>query len=67
MSEIDLGKAVGHQEPDIPVSWNQRDLILYAIGIGAKKDDFPLVNVPQQTTTLAEVPPNGLRFPSSRF
>ncbi|CAL1710351.1 unnamed protein product [Somion occarium] len=44
MSEIDLGKAVGHQDPDIPVAWNQRDLILYALGIGAKKDDHSLVN-----------------------
>jgi len=41
---IDLGKAVGFQEPDLPVSWNQRDLILYALGIGAKKDDYALIN-----------------------
>ncbi|KAL4245886.1 hypothetical protein ABKN59_009193 [Abortiporus biennis] len=40
----DLGKAVGYEEPDVPVAWNQRDLILYAIGIGAKKDDFALIN-----------------------
>ncbi|KDQ51721.1 hypothetical protein JAAARDRAFT_210991 [Jaapia argillacea MUCL 33604] len=40
---IDLAKAVGHQSPDRPVAWNQRDLILYAVGIGAKKDDFSLI------------------------
>jgi hypothetical protein len=27
----------------LQVSWNQRDLLLYALGIGAKKEDFPLV------------------------
>ena len=26
------------------VSWNQRDLLLYAVGIGAKKDDHSLAN-----------------------
>jgi len=24
-------------------AWNKRDLILYAIGVGAKKDEFALV------------------------
>ncbi|OCH94644.1 peroxisomal dehydratase [Obba rivulosa] len=43
MSELDLGKAVGYQGEDLPVSWNQRDLLTYAAGIGAKKDDFSLV------------------------
>ncbi|OBZ76204.1 putative enoyl-CoA hydratase 2, partial [Grifola frondosa] len=44
MSEFDLAKAVGFQDDDQPVAWNQRDLLIYAIGIGAKKDDFAIVN-----------------------
>ncbi|EMD36906.1 hypothetical protein CERSUDRAFT_114818 [Gelatoporia subvermispora B] len=43
MSQIDLAKAVGHQGADQPVAWNQRDLLTYAAGIGAKKEDFSLV------------------------
>ena len=27
----------------VQVDWNRRDLLLYAAGIGAKKDDLPLV------------------------
>ncbi|EIM87020.1 peroxisomal dehydratase [Stereum hirsutum FP-91666 SS1] len=38
-----LKKAVGHIYPDQPVAWNKRDLLIYAIGIGAKANDFPLV------------------------
>ncbi|KIY43004.1 peroxisomal dehydratase [Fistulina hepatica ATCC 64428] len=38
-----LASVVGHKQPDQPVSWNKRDLIIYAIGIGAKHDDFPFV------------------------
>ncbi|KZT08220.1 peroxisomal dehydratase [Laetiporus sulphureus 93-53] len=44
MSQVDLAKAVGFQDDDQEVSWNQRDLLLYAVGIGAKKDDYALVN-----------------------
>ncbi|TFY57358.1 hypothetical protein EVJ58_g7072 [Rhodofomes roseus] len=44
MSGVDLAKAVGYQQEDKPVAWNQRDLLVYAVGIGAKKDDFSLVN-----------------------
>ncbi|KAH9940240.1 peroxisomal dehydratase [Amylocystis lapponica] len=44
MAEIDLGKAVGFQSPDQEVSWNRRDLLLYAIGIGARSDEYSLVN-----------------------
>ncbi|KAF9804681.1 hypothetical protein IEO21_09284 [Rhodonia placenta] len=44
MSEIDLAKAVGHQFDDQQVSWNQRDLLIYAVGIGAKADDYSIVN-----------------------
>ncbi|TFK52798.1 peroxisomal dehydratase [Heliocybe sulcata] len=40
---VDLAKVVGHQSPDKPVAWNKRDLLLYAVGIGAKKEDFPFV------------------------
>jgi peroxisomal enoyl-CoA hydratase 2 len=28
---------------NVQVTWNQRDLLLYALGIGAKKEDFGLV------------------------
>jgi len=38
-----LEQAVGHQLPPQPVSWTKRDLLTYAIGIGAKADDFPFV------------------------
>ncbi|EIW52075.1 peroxisomal dehydratase [Trametes versicolor FP-101664 SS1] len=44
MSKIDLGSAVGWADEDKPVSWNQRDVLIYSVGIGAKKDDFALIN-----------------------
>ncbi|CCM01379.1 uncharacterized protein FIBRA_03429 [Fibroporia radiculosa] len=44
MSKFDLAKAVGFQLNDKEVSWNQRDLLIYAVGIGAKKDEFSIVN-----------------------
>lgn len=43
MSAEVLEKAVGHQFPDMPVGWNKRDLLAYAIGIGAKHNDFNFV------------------------
>lgn len=43
MSGVDLVKVVGHRYPDKPVSWNKRDLLIYAVGVGAKKEDFPFV------------------------
>jgi len=39
----DLAQAVGHQNEDTPVGWNTRDLLTYAVGIGAKQNDLPLV------------------------
>ncbi|KAJ3764033.1 peroxisomal dehydratase [Lentinula raphanica] len=41
----DIAKLVGFELPDIPVSWLKRDLILYALGVGAKRteDDMPFV------------------------
>lgn len=39
----DLAKAVGHEYPSVPVTWNKRDLLIYAVGIGAKKDDLRFV------------------------
>ncbi|KAF5373790.1 hypothetical protein D9758_000685 [Tetrapyrgos nigripes] len=39
----DLSQVVGYQLPDKPVSWNKRDLLTYAVGVGAKKDDLPFV------------------------
>ncbi|GAA5902698.1 hypothetical protein JCM6882_004045 [Rhodosporidiobolus microsporus] len=39
-AKIDLDKAIGHASAPFDVSWNQRDLLLYAVGIGAKKDEL---------------------------
>ncbi|KAJ7167444.1 peroxisomal dehydratase [Mycena crocata] len=39
----DLSKVVGSEMPAKPVSWNQRDLLTYACGVGAKADDLTLV------------------------
>ncbi|KAJ7291515.1 peroxisomal dehydratase [Mycena rebaudengoi] len=36
----DLSKVVGFQTPTKPVSWNKRDLLIYACGVGAKADDL---------------------------
>lgn len=41
MSE--LAKAIGHRGEDKAVTWNTRDLLMYAVGIGAKYNDFPLI------------------------
>ncbi|KAI0039632.1 peroxisomal dehydratase [Auriscalpium vulgare] len=43
MSVAALEKAVGFQYPDQPVSWNKRDLLAYALGIGAKGTDYNFV------------------------
>lgn len=42
---FDLAKAVGYEFEDQPVSWTRRDLLLYAVGIGASgtKEDLPFV------------------------
>ncbi|KAH7928337.1 Thioesterase/thiol ester dehydrase-isomerase [Leucogyrophana mollusca] len=41
---VDLGQFVGYEyKNEKPVSWNQRDLILYAVGVGAKPNDLSLV------------------------
>ncbi|RPD59276.1 peroxisomal dehydratase [Lentinus tigrinus ALCF2SS1-7] len=42
--QYDLASAVGYQYDDQPVSWNQRDLLLYGAGIGAKANDFAIIN-----------------------
>ncbi|TEB32619.1 peroxisomal dehydratase [Coprinellus micaceus] len=39
----DLLKVVGAALPDKPVSWNKRDLLTYAVGVGAKNDEFPFI------------------------
>jgi acyl dehydratase len=39
----DLGQVVGFKVKDKPVSWNKRDLLTYAVGVGAKKNDLSLV------------------------
>jgi acyl dehydratase len=39
----DLGKVVGFKNKDRLVSWNKRDLLTYAVGVGAKKDDLSFV------------------------
>ncbi|GAA5824858.1 hypothetical protein JCM11251_005369 [Rhodosporidiobolus azoricus] len=33
-------QALGHASAPFDVQWNQRDLLLYAVGIGAKKDEL---------------------------
>ncbi|KZT50303.1 peroxisomal dehydratase [Calocera cornea HHB12733] len=38
-----MEQAVGFQLPPQPVGWTKRDLLTYAVGIGAKKDDYPFV------------------------
>ncbi|GAA6030847.1 hypothetical protein JCM8097_008905 [Rhodosporidiobolus ruineniae] len=40
VTHADLDKAIGHESPAFPVNWNQRDLLLYAVGIGAKRDEL---------------------------
>ncbi|BGP19485.1 hypothetical protein JCM10213_006305 [Rhodosporidiobolus nylandii] len=40
VSASDLNGAIGHEAAPFPVSWNQRDLLLYSVGIGAKKDEL---------------------------
>ncbi|KAJ7802521.1 peroxisomal dehydratase [Mycena olivaceomarginata] len=39
----DLSKVVGYEVPTQPVSWNKRDLLIYAAGVGAKADDLNVV------------------------
>ncbi|EJD01869.1 peroxisomal dehydratase [Fomitiporia mediterranea MF3/22] len=39
----ELDKAVGFETRNEPVAWNRRDLLLYAVGIGFKKDDLQFV------------------------
>ncbi|KAG8852238.1 hypothetical protein FRB96_008884 [Tulasnella sp. 330] len=40
---LDLSQAIGFEYPEVPVSWTRRDLLIYSVGIGAKKDDFAFV------------------------
>ncbi|KAF8635569.1 hypothetical protein AX15_000219 [Amanita polypyramis BW_CC] len=40
---VNLAQVVGHEFPDKAVSWNRRDLLLYAAGIGAKANDLNVV------------------------
>jgi len=40
---VNLAQAVGYSPPDRPVAWNKRDLLTYAIGVGAKNDEFPFI------------------------
>ncbi|KAH7907811.1 HotDog domain-containing protein [Hygrophoropsis aurantiaca] len=39
----DLEKAVGFKAEDQPVSWTRKDIITYALGVGAKRDELSLV------------------------
>ncbi|KAE9404589.1 peroxisomal dehydratase [Gymnopus androsaceus JB14] len=41
----EIAKVVGFELPDRPVTWLKRDLILYALGVGAQntEDDLPFV------------------------
>ncbi|KAF9077441.1 peroxisomal dehydratase [Rhodocollybia butyracea] len=49
MSSADISKIVGYELKDRPVTWLKRDLILYALGVGAKEteDDLPFVYDPK--------------------
>ncbi|KAJ7178185.1 peroxisomal dehydratase [Mycena filopes] len=40
---VDLSKVVGHELADKPVSWTKRDLLTYAVGVGAKAEDLGVV------------------------
>ncbi|KAF8888845.1 peroxisomal dehydratase [Infundibulicybe gibba] len=40
---VNLSSVVGYQLPDRPVAWNKRDLLTYAIGVGAKNDEYQFV------------------------
>jgi len=40
MSTDIIERAVGYEYPAYPVSWKKRDLLLYAVGIGAKNSDL---------------------------
>ncbi|KAG9045688.1 hypothetical protein FS837_005843 [Tulasnella sp. UAMH 9824] len=51
---VDLSKAVGYQLQDQPVAWTKKDLLLYAVGIGAKKDDLPFVYELGQSTDVTD-------------
>ena len=51
---VDLAKAVGHPSKDKPVSWNQRDLLTYAVGVGAKAKDLPVVYGAWRPVSLLE-------------
>jgi peroxisomal enoyl-CoA hydratase 2 len=42
-SKVDFDKSVGHTEPDQPVSWNRRDLLMYSVGIGASAKQLDYV------------------------
>ncbi|KAL8287490.1 hypothetical protein RQP46_003348 [Phenoliferia psychrophenolica] len=37
---MNLDLALGHKSPDVDVAWNQRDLLLYQAGIGAKRNEL---------------------------
>ncbi|TFK29504.1 peroxisomal dehydratase [Coprinopsis marcescibilis] len=39
----ELSKVVGTVLPDKPVAWNKRDLLTYAVGVGAKNNEFPFI------------------------
>ncbi|GBC06075.1 hypothetical protein RclHR1_06600009 [Rhizophagus clarus] len=41
--QVDINKAVGHKYPPQKVSFNKRDLILYAISIGVKDNELKYV------------------------
>ncbi|KAF9077440.1 peroxisomal dehydratase [Rhodocollybia butyracea] len=53
----EVSKIVGCELPDRPVTWLKRDLILYALGIGAKNDNEDL-------SYLYELDPNFAAFPT---
>jgi len=55
MSAVDLTQAVGFEFPTLAVAWTTRDLLIYAIGIGA---------TPQDLRFIYEQDPNFVAFPT---
>lgn len=40
---MDLNRSVGYKSPPFATAWNRRDLLLYAVGIGAGRNELPFV------------------------
>ncbi|KAF9507031.1 hypothetical protein BS47DRAFT_1352152 [Hydnum rufescens UP504] len=63
--KYDLAQAVGFDKGTLPVAWTNRDLLLYAIGIGATRHDLNLVYELQKDFTPFPTFPVVLAFKGS--